>query len=300
MAQPTELTSWRGLVLYHPASWEVALVSGPRETGRLLFADRSCQRLDVHWRPLTYVPDMDRMLEKYRPPRKERGSTQTLDSRLSDWRGVVRKLDAGTVVHAATFFRDRRLLVEAAMVWPSRRNTELETQILSTIRPEPDDTPDRLWQAMGMSLRMDRAYELTESKAKVGAVQWTFVAEEDDAAADVTVERLAMPKYWLDEPLREWLVQQAPGAEEIDRQDPVTRNNHRGEQLISHGRINTLATIRGIHRYRLDTAWTCPIEERVYRVTCTRSSKAEDLEFPDGLKINCCRRPTAITAEASG
>ena len=66
-----ERTSWRGIRVDHPAHWELAWASGPDEPGRLTFADRYYHRLEVRWRPLRFVPNLDMLLDKYRRKEKD-------------------------------------------------------------------------------------------------------------------------------------------------------------------------------------------------------------------------------------
>jgi len=292
----------------HPHNWELSVASGIDEPGRLKFVDRLYERLDVRWKPLTYVPDMDRAVEKFRPnadrsSRKLSGGQGAKVSSLSGapepWRGVVRKLTQGTVVHAGRFFRNVRWLVEITMVWPRRRNTELERAILSSVQAHDPDAATRAWQASGLSLELSRRFELRTNRARVGRITWTFTTHAK-RGPELIVERLAMPKYWLRQPLREWLVEELPESHQVVRQAVADFNSHRGQILISRGRLGTVAKLRGLQEIRLDAAWQCPREGRVYHVRLTEISRDQEISLPPDLKIHCCRAaPTANPLEAA-
>ena len=79
-----DLTCWRGMGIKHPPSWELSTASALGEPGRCAFSDRLYQRLDVRWKSLKYVPNLDLMLKKHR--RKESGHD---DVKLSDLNGML-------------------------------------------------------------------------------------------------------------------------------------------------------------------------------------------------------------------
>ena len=162
MAGTLERTCWRGMQTEHPPEWELAVVSGLDEPGRCTFADRYYQRLDIRWSPLKYVPNLKLVLDKHRrrsESEKDRPVCD-MDSPPPDWEGVMRQAEPGVVVHAARFFRHLRWLVEATLVWPGRRDLSLERQILESISAQDPDAPLRLWQAMGITMRISIAVKL--------------------------------------------------------------------------------------------------------------------------------------------
>ena len=69
---PTERTCWRGLSVEHPAAWELSLASGAGEPGRIGFADRRYTRLEVAWREVDFVPNLELMMDKYRQRKTRR------------------------------------------------------------------------------------------------------------------------------------------------------------------------------------------------------------------------------------
>ncbi|MCY2930546.1 MAG: hypothetical protein NTV86_13815 [Planctomycetota bacterium] len=204
-----------------------------------------------------------------------------------------------------------RMLVEATMVWPTGRDVELERRILMGMRPE-GRKGTRLWRAMGMEVELGREYDMVEMKAPVGKIEWVFSrvartappaqageggredgekrdrGKKGEKDATVSLSRLAMPKYWLDGPLRDWVAGQAPALADKLRQEPCEVNGHRGEMVLSEQELNAWANWRGWKQYRLDVAWLCPVEERVYHIVCRQRRRDAELSLPESLRVGCC------------
>ena len=281
-------TSWRRMRVSHPADWEMAVASGLEEPGRCAFADRHYQRLDVRWCPVTYVPNLDLILTKYRQRANEGLDLRELTGAPSQWRGLEHKTKAGWIAHAGRFFREVRWLTEVTIVWPGRRDRRLENQILESIHPESPQADPRLWQAMGLSVVLGRDFELHSSWAPIGRVRWVF-RTADKHGPELAIERLAMPDAWLDVPLRDWLAAQVPLAAHTRRQEMTIYNSHRGERLITWSRAGRLASLRGRRKVRLDMAWLCPVENRLYRISLTEVTRDEEVSLPGHLAVRCCR-----------
>jgi hypothetical protein len=194
----------------------------------------------------------------------------------------------GVVVRAARAFDEgkTKVLVEVTIVWPGRRDVDLEKQILAGVQPAPEGAT-RLWRAMGLEVELPREFDLVEMKAPVGKVEWTFHAggKKDPT---VTVARLAMPRYWLNGPLRDWLGEQVPLMAVKRREEPCEINAHRGERVLSEQPLHLISHWRGWKRYRLDVAWLCPAQERVYLITCVQPRRDAELAMPPSLRIGCC------------
>lgn len=308
MAAAMERTFWRGIEVDHPLQWEVAVASGPDDPGRLTFADRRFHRFDLRWRSLKYVPNMDLMLTKYK--RRNKGD----DARVSDlktapapWKGVVRRTGDAAIVHAGRFFRDSRLLVEAAIVWPARRDRALEAGLLESVRLADPDAETRVFQAMGLSVTCPASFDLVVSSSKVGQIQWDFALKArrkrrsvgEGAATPHTmlrVERIALAKYWLkDTALRDWLGEQAGDGRRL-RSRVVPQNRHTAEEIVSVGRAPLVRRLGGEQRLQIDLAWRCEIERRIYHVQFTELRRDEEIALPKLWNVHCCRSSPASSA----
>jgi len=283
--------------IVHPADWEMAIACGVDEPGRCCFVDRRHTRLDIRWKPLHFAPHMDKMLDKHRARAEKRQRIETLDDLPEGWRGVLRVEEDGTFVNAGAYFPDWRLLVEAAFIWPGRRNSALEKDVLAGTGPMDEQGPTRHWQALGLDVDAPKEFDLRKNEALPGRIVWRF---QPDRPKDVRllIERYAMPEAWLRETLRDWLQEQLEPKAKVIRFEPHMVNSHRGERLISHSRIGTVAGLRGYKSVRLDVAWRCPAEGRLYHVAYTEPTRDEEVFIPEEVAIHCCR-PAPVVAESS-
>lgn len=288
-------TVWRGMRMGHPGDWEAIRLSSPGARHRCIFADRRHQRMEVLWRPLTHVPKLELMLEKYRARYDKKDRLEKLDTAPEEWLGLKRKGPDGTIVHAGRFFRDERRLVEVTLVWPKGRSVALENAVLTALAPVAAAGGVTTWQANGISADVPEAFTLRTSSAKVGRVRWDFDTA-GKKGPELTIERLAMPGAWLQEALRDWLLEEVPDKHRVVRQGLETVQSHRREELVSSAGAGKLKALRGIKRVRLDVAWVCPGEDRLYHVALTRVGRDEDLSLPEGLVVRCCRGAPVVTA----
>ncbi len=286
-----EQTCWRGVQVEHPADWELSRASGLGKPGKLVFSDRFYQRITVTWKSMKYLPDTEMVLKPHRLTKKgEDIEVANLQDAPEPWKGVVRGAPEHTITHAGRFYKDRRLLVEVTFAWPGERDCELEREIIASIdlQPQPQEDETRQWRASGMDLDIDRDYELQSSSTKVGRVKWTF-KKDPDAKRSVVVERFAMPDTWLKGSVRDWLVRELPLGFKPIRQDFHSVNRHSGEFLVSHKKAGFIASLCGKAEVSSSTAWICPAENRLYRVTVCDVTTDIELPWPDGLEVRCCK-----------
>ena len=288
MTVSLEHTCWRGMHVDHPRQWELVSASGVDEPGQCKFADRFYERIDLRWRGLQYVPNLDRMLTKYRSAAAKDQQITELAGAPSHWRGLLQNTAGSQVVHAVRFFQQPRLLAELTIVWPRCRHLELEREILASVRPENPQDKLKLWQAMGISATVCSDFELVKCTSTVGLVKWDFQTRQKRGPL-LRIERLAMPQEWLKGPLRDWLAGQLPAGARKLRGELAIYNNHRGEQLISTTKIGTVSNLRGLRRLKIDVAWQCPLEGRLYRVSFAEVSRDQEIALPGHLKVRCCR-----------
>lgn len=294
MAEVFQETHWRGMRIEHPGDWELVVASGRDEGPRCTFADRRYQRLDLRWGPIKYVPDLKLLLTKYRQRTKGDGIDLHDAPNLPEpWLGLVRKSPEGRVLHAGRFFPQQRLLAEATIVWPKHRQSETEERILAGFGPLDDQTPAQSWQALGICLLLRRDYDLHVNDCQVGRVRWTFRTKQKGEPV-VEVERLAMPQTWLKDSVGDWLADQLPAEYRVLRRDVVHYNGHRGETLLSVARVGRLSRLRRRRQLRMDLAWQCPTENRLYRLGVTRTSRSEDVAAPEPLSVRCCQEAPAV------
>lgn len=261
-------------------------MSGFGEPGTIIFADRFSHRLQLKWKPLTYVPHLEHVLDEFRRTVEDPSTLIPLDSPLP-WQGLVRKAPKGWVTHAGRYFEDTRLLVEATLTWPARRDENLERNILKTIDTVDASGPTRPWRAMGLDLQVDSRLDLRGTSNKVGKISWEFAAGMAKWPL-LTVQRLALPQYWLKDTMREWLKTELPKGHKPLHQNNLLMNRHPAERLVSAAGAGPIAHLRDLRMLHVDVGWLCPVEERVYRVSYLTRSTQDDLELPELLSVRCC------------
>jgi len=286
-------TCWRGLRLLHPSDWEPASLPGPKEPAGAAFVDRRFQRLQLHWETLHRPPDLDRMYERRRRSDRDRPTAELKG--LKNWKGMVRTEPRKIVVQAGRYFQKDACLVQATMIWPGgARDRGLERTIFGSVAMLPKG-PTGVWQALGITAVVPSEFELSDVSNMVGHTRWEF-RRSGRSRSGLSIERLAMPSQWLDRAIGEWLAEQIPSDMKVLREMRAHTGGHAGTDVHSRRRgIVPVMTGRGIHR--LDRAWVCPTEQRVYRTAYWRRAVGE-VEFPPELEVSCCRGPAPVVEPA--
>lgn len=281
-------TSWRDVQLDHPGDWELFRMMRKNDRWRCSFTDRYHQRMDVRWRRLDYVPSLKKMLERHQK-KEQRERTTILTGQAEGWMGTLREVEGGWIVNTGKFFADAKLLVEIVIVWPDKRDRELENRILRGIRPVELQDGMRLWQAMGMCVRLDGEYDIIEYKAEAGRVEWVFGRQKTRGGQRVAIERIAMPKYWLKSTIEIWLRSQVQGWDLTDEWTAqINGHEARGLRAVAKGlMVDSLLFKR---KLRADVAWLCDNEQRVYKVSCSVTRRSRDIAIPGDVFVECCRR----------
>jgi hypothetical protein len=275
----------------HPADWELVTAAGPDEPGKCTFADRRYQRLDVQWREVSYVPNFELILDRYRQQKDPKQRPSNLAGAPEPWRGLLRKFPDATLVHAGRFFGDAKWLVEATLLWPAERDVEVENAVLAAMCPQKGAS-QRLWQAMGLYVTMPADYTVRDYSSQAGRIRWDISAPGRRGAV-VSVERIALVRHWLKSSVAEWLESELPEGSEVRARRNTDINGHRADVMISRVRRGTLSRLRGSMNVRLDIAWRCPVEERVYRISFTERRKDELISRPEQVEVACCGRAAA-------
>lgn len=283
-----DLTSWRGVEIIHPADWELAGLASAQEPPRCTFADRRYQRLQVQWRKLTAAPDLPKMYEQLANATKDATFTRLAD--VDYWTGLVRQDKEGQVTHAGRYFQPTGILIEAVLVWPGRRDVGLERRILAGLKPQPKQDPV-FWRAMRFQAFVPAEFSLSSCQCPLGKVIWEFTQAAESGKSRVPqgvlrMERLATPQYWLSGPLENWLAGQVPQEMLVEQSSKVDCGGHAGVELRCRRRgLAKLFKNRLLRR--LERAWLCPAENRVYRQSFWQPGR--EIAWPAGAEIVCFR-----------
>lgn len=284
-----ERTSWRGWTVSRPPGWELTRAVAVGEPWIMAFGSEGRERMRVQWRPLSYTPDLRRAIGR----RETEPGTHDISGLPAGWQGTGSCQGSGHVTHAGRFFEGPRMLVEAMLAWPEGRDERLERAILEAVGPEPVRAGAVVWRAMGISAAIPSGFSLTDFRAEAARVEWRFRSESGVSAV---VDRLGVPRYWLQTSLAEWLEANVAPGFSLLRAAPTRVNGHPAAEVLCVGPSRGLDRLRGRRVIRREVAWLCPAEERVYRLQCEAVARRPVLEFPAGLSVECCAPAASIPA----
>ena len=290
-------TCWRGMEIAHPPRWELAVASAAQRPGECVFADRHYQRLAVKWKRVKYKPDVSLLVQKFRHKldKAEDIDLVTLEDLPEPWQGVLQTTPDGQLTQAMRAFEESRTVVEATLIWPGRRKPALEHQVLEGMAPQWEDGPVTRWRALGFDVLLHKRFQLTKSTPHAGRIHWEFDADEK-AYGPLVIERLSLAGGWMTAPLHTWMAESLPVGGKVLHQRQVFINGHRAQELCSQNPISKLAGWMGLWRMRVDLAWQCPVENRLYRISYSKRSRVHDIRLPETLTVKCCQVGQAVVS----
>lgn len=271
-------TVWLGMALTHPAEWEPARLSlNPLKAGCTL-VDRYGQRLSAEWRPIRATPDVPRIFRQYR--RRAAGDFVEELGRLDDWQGHVRRDGDVLLTHAGRYFAGPPRLVEVVIPWRGPRDRALERKLLQGLAPIDPASPQRIWQALGLSVSVLKGSTMWQYVAQPGLVRFDFRSRD----GHLSVERVGVVEQWLTMPLSQYLEGRAP-QERQESAGAVTVNGHDGCEVLTSA-ASPLGRLLGRRHWRRQTAWICPADGRLYHVNWSHSGR-QPRAVPE-VEVGCC------------
>jgi hypothetical protein len=282
-------TVWRGMEILHPREWALVSASPWGKPGACVFADRRNERFKVQWRAMKTAPNLAKLIEE-KPPRDDRPGPVPLKGQPPAWRGTLERAEGGTIVHAGRHFAEEGLFTEAVLLWPGRRDRPLENALLQGVRPAVNDTEGRcVWRAMGLFVRVASSRDLLRFRMDEGQTSWGFGPRGVKAAhPDLGLRRIAMPWRWLHTPLDAWLQTQLEPGWRLRLARRTFHNNHTAARIVSFRRGRMRHALAGRVLLRVDLAWHCDVEDRVYHVQYQKETAEHDLSLPADLTVECC------------
>lgn len=282
-----------------PADWEIALVSGPSQDAHCVFMDRSATRLDVRWRHVATEPNLELMLAEHMKALDAKDvDIRRLSTRSDAWHAIERTGERERVVHAGKYFPFAGWLAEVCLTWPDGRDEALETAILAGIGPDQETGRTVHWKAMGLDARVPRDLGWPDCKATVGRVCWDFTRGKGASTENVSLERLAMPDYWLSGQIADWLVRELPAGSTVLEKKQIFVGGHKAELVTSRHMAQRRGYLpAGRRRHRTDIAWVCPVENRFYRLSHTVSARSRVesiITQPHEVAVTCCNVPPLV------
>lgn len=313
-------TCWRGIELNHPPAWEITATTAGTTPARLIFSDRYSERLTVQWRKLNAMPDLKRVLDRQR----NRDTTIEEATDLpSGWVGTVQPLDQestpkqpeetkiekkysaetdkkgrkktaltqSVITHLGRFFQEDGILIEVILSWPDSYDKSLEAVILESIKPIPANLKNVMWEGMGIRADVPKSYTIESIGSQNGLMEWNL---SDTPKRILKIQRMALPDYWLKSSLSAWLKNEVAKEVDITNVRDIEFNGHKAVEIISRQRTALLKRLIGWRNYRVDIAWLCELENRVYRMQHTTSRHAGKAFIPHDMQIICCRKDVAV------
>jgi hypothetical protein len=107
-----------------------------------------------------------------------------------------------------------------------------------------------------------------------------------------------MVDHWLQQPLADWLLKALPERSAAVEKNEITFNAHGAWRLLSEKKIGTVSSLRGLRQRRLDVAWVCPADGRLYHLACSQTRRDRNMELPAGLEVKCCGPAPMLSATA--
>ncbi|HMP71755.1 MAG TPA: hypothetical protein PKE55_00680 [Kiritimatiellia bacterium] len=257
---------WRQIGVSLPPDWEMLQFSRESKRGRCAFADRRRFRFELNWHAFAAEPDFDRMMTDY---------ASTLDAnwhdiqslRCAGWPGLTGRREHEIVSRFGRYFPLIGVLVEAVVIHPETRDSELESRILGSIRPVPVDPEGyQRWRTFGMDLKVPASFSFAESQVQPARCGLLF---QSDKGPDRWIfRRYGMLKSWLKTPLREWLESQTDPAVRYRRLESGLIHTIPVERVHGEWRPRGLLLKKGLYAA---SAWIDPRDQRLYHVQCITS-----------------------------
>ena len=269
---------WRHVRIELPDDWEMLQFSRQSQGGRCAFADRYQFRLELNWREVPGPPDMERMTSDYLAKLRLDGSMPDAAVASSGgWQGIEGHQNGLFTSRFGRHFATERCLVEAVLLWPDKRDADLERAVLASVAPEPEHLGRfQRWRAFGMDILASSGLALTDCRVEPANACLTFADER--SGRQETFQRLGMVPEWLDGSARQWLEQQMPRDVALVSQDATEDCGHAIERLVGTRRATL---VRKRSRYEA-SAWICPADGRLY---CAANTKATETE---PRRLACC------------
>ncbi|MBT3375530.1 MAG: hypothetical protein HN742_04515 [Lentisphaerae bacterium] len=263
----TERWIWRNIAIAVPRTWEMLQFSRGMDSGRCAFADRYQFRCELNWRTVPGPPDFDRMMSDYSTKLSEKGVEAPKALRLGSWRGVEGVRDGLLTSHYGGYLPGEHCLLELVLLWPDRKQAELERRIISSIREEPVMQGGlRHWQAFGMEAGVHTDVAPFLESCTVNPAHVDMIFRNRSKQREEHFARRGLVKQWLEGSVGDWLHWWLPKDFEMESQTSDTIDGHR---LFMTTGTRWSWGIRRFFRQRLRchaAAWICPQDERLYSV----------------------------------
>jgi hypothetical protein len=286
-----ETIYWLGLRLEVPSDWQIVRHGLKPERGRLTFADRFAERLDLTWRKVPSEPDVESMVKDQRVRDDSEGSSSEL--RIPGWCGYRRTCAGESLVRAARYDAESKRLIEVVLVVEPRqgRSTKVDDRLLNQIRSaETIDQRQRL-RAFDIDVTLRKSLRLCRATVEPANVTFAFAAADTrsiptSSQASAVIRRMGMAASWYRGNALRLLERESPRVD-FGRVREIRVNAH--VATYAEGDASRTRVLRWFGRgaHRRAVAWLCEAENAVYHVATTSSDLAP--LGPEALTVECCK-----------
>lgn len=281
---------WRNIAIALPGKWEMLQFSRDADRGRCAFADRYQFRCEMNWRAVPGPPDFERMMSDYRTKLEESGVDEPKALRLGEWQGVEGTKDGLLTTRYGNYLPKENCLIELVLIWPDKKQPELEQRIVASVREEPAlANGARRWQAFGIEACVHSEVAASLERCSVEPAHADLVFRNRAKQREERFARRGLVSQWLDGTVGDWLRWWLPRDFQMESQTAAVVAGHR---LFLMTGTRWSWGIRRVFRQRLRcqaAAWICPQDERLYSVgLISRRSRALPDARAAAAKLSCC------------
>ena len=263
---------WRQISIEMPADWEMLQFSTEYARGRCAFADRHQFRAELSWKVVLGETDYDRMVGDYLQRLESEKKIESASRfQKGGWHGFAGKSGKGESTRLGKYLPGIKCLAELVIIWPDRRDIELEEHIIkSGHEVQADVKKAQIWRCFGMEIQAPAGAALAGCTVLPARAELNF--SNPKSGDSYVFQRLGMVDTWFDGNMEQWL-RSAVGP---IRDERIAVRNF-GAKNITY--IEGSFKPEGLHLRRGQlkaAAWISPSDHRLYASICKRRRPAND------------------------
>lgn len=280
---------WRNFRLQLPADWEMLQFSRHPQLGRCAFADRYQFRLELSWRAVEGPPDFKRMISDYQAKLQEEGVENIKHRRRGPWQGVEGITGGCLTTRFGRYFPGESCLVELVFLWPNRRDSGMEQQVLDSVNEEPKPGNHfQHWKAFGMDLFVSGELTLRNCVMEPAHAEMVFTDSREQVRERFA--RRGMVSEWLTGEVGEWLQEWLLKGKPVTSAETLNMKDHHINRLVVEERTPHLARLLGKHIRGEAAAWICPEDGRLYSASRIGPAGKLTNRKLNRSRFSCCAR----------
>jgi len=279
---------WRHFAIQIPDHWDMLQYSKNWIVGNCVFADRYQYRLEFNWRAVAGTPDYDRMLSDYMSKLKnDYNMKQAQYTKSGKWKGIKGYLNSLLTTRYGYYFKNESCVIEIVFIWPDKIDSQIERTVLNSIKEIDEKNGFYQWKAFHMDMYVSKELILDATLALPAHTKMTFLTKKPFKKE--IFQRIGMVKQWLKIPLKDWVRDKIPKNVRIESENSETQSNHQIETFKGYYFTDASAKLLNRKSKYITSAWVCPEDERLYKMTGIFPYKdfTDDYHIP-AKRLSCC------------